>query len=271
MAERDSYPAGTPSWIDLGSPDIDRSAAFYGALFEWDVEEAGGPETGGYRMCTVRGRPVAGLGPAQAEGTPWWSTYVTVDSADDAAKAVEDAGGQVLAAPFDVLDAGRMAVFSAPGGAAFSVWEPKQHHGAGVVNEPGSLTWNELMVRDLDAAKEFYGKVFAWEAQEMDMGEGVTYTLWKLAGSEPDQSIGGAMVMAGEMFPADLPDHWMVYFSVADCDASAAKVQELGGKVSVPPTDIPNVGRFAVCNGPHGETFSIMANPVQTESEDNAS
>jgi uncharacterized protein len=267
MTERNSYPAGTPSWIDLGTPDIDAAAAFYGQLFSWDVQEAAGQETGGYRMCMMRGLPVAGIGPAQAEGTPWWTTYITVDSADNTAKTVEEAGGQVLAPPFDVLDAGRMAVFAAPGGALFSVWEPKRHQGAGVVNEPGALTWNELLVRDLDAAKAFYGKVFGWETQEMDMGGGVTYTLLKLPGSEPDASIGGAMQMTSDMFPADLPDHWMVYFSVADCDASAKRVEELGGTVSVQPTDIPTVGRFAVCNGPHGEVFSIIANPAPSEGE----
>lgn len=259
MTERNSYSAGTPSWIDLGTPDVDISAAFYGQLFGWDVQEAAGQEeAGGYRMCMMRGLPVAGIGPAQAEGTPWWTTYVTVDSADDTAKKVEEAGGQVLAPPFDVLDAGRMAVFTAPGGAAFSAWEPKQHQGAGVVNEPGTLTWNELMVRDLATAKAFYGKVFGWEAQEAPLDEGVTYTLWRLPGSEPDASVGGAVPMTGDMFPAELPDHWMVYFAVADCDASAKKVEELGGTLSVPPTDIPTVGRFAVCNGPHGEVFSII-------------
>jgi len=262
MTERDTYTHGTPSWVDLGSPDPKASSAFYSSLFGWDVQAAGGPETGGYMMAMLRGRPVAGIGPAQAEGAPpWWTTYITVDSADITAKAVEEAGGTALAAPFDVLDAGRMAVFSAPGGAVFSVWEAKQHPGAGIVNEPGALTWNELMVRDIEDAKRFYNNVFGWETEDADMGGGVTYTLWKQPGAEAGASIGGAMPMVGDQWPADLPDHWMVYFSVADCDASAARVAELGGKVSVPPTDIPNVGRFAVCNGPHGETFSIIANP----------
>lgn len=263
MTERDSYQAGTPSWVDLGSPNVDESATFYRGLFGWEITE-GGPESGGYRMCMLKGRSVAGLGPAQAEGTPWWTTYITVDSADATAKAVEEAGGQVLAAPFDVMDAGRMAVFAAPAGARFSVWEPKQHAGAGLVNEPGALIWNELLVRDLDQAKEFYGKVFSWETETMDMGEGVTYTMWKLPGGEPGASIGGAMPMVGDMWPADLPDHWMVYFAVEDCDASAKQVEDLGGTVSVPPTDIPNVGRFAVCAGPHGEVFSVIANPSQS-------
>jgi uncharacterized protein len=269
MSERDNYAAGTPSWVDLGTPDTDAAAAFYGGLFGWQVKEAGGPETGGYRMCMLKGRPVAGIGPLQAEGVPpWWTTYITVNSAEETAKAVEEAGGTTLVPPFDVLDAGRMAAFKDPGGAVFSVWEPKQHHGAGLVNEPGTLTWNELASRDLERVKQFYSDVFGWEAFEMDMGEGVTYTVWRLPGGD-ETGIGGGMTM-GDQWPAGTPDHWMVYFSVADCDSSAAQVEELGGRIVVPPTDIPNVGRFALCNGPHGELFSIIANPPQTEAQDEA-
>lgn len=263
MTERDSYEPGTPSWVDLGSPDPAASAAFYSSLFGWDIGESGGPETGDYRMATVKGRPVAGIGASQTEGAPpWWTTYVSVDSADDTAKAVEAAGGKVLVAPMDVMEFGRMAVFTDPGGATFSVWQPKLHHGAGLVNEPGALTWNELMVRDIAGAKPFYNKVFGWEAQEVDMGGGVTYTTWQLG----DRSIGGAMPMVGDMWPADLPDHWMVYFAVEDCDASAARAKDLGATISVQPTDIPNVGRFSVLTGPQGEVFSILANPPEAES-----
>jgi len=265
MTERDNYQAGTPSWTDLGSPDIAASAEFYGRLFGWDVAEPGGPETGGYRMCMLKGKPVAGIGPAQAEGVPpWWTTYISVDDADATAKTVEDAGGKVLAPPMDVMTAGRMAVFADPAGTTFSVWQPGDHHGAGLVNEPGSMTWNELATRDLATAKAFYTKVFGWEVEEADMGGGTTYTLWRLPGTEPGTGIGGAMEM-GDQFPAGVPDHWMVYFEVADCDASAAKVQELGGKIVMEPMDIPNVGRFAVCDGPHGETFSIITSVAPAE------
>jgi len=258
MTERDNYDAGTPSWVDLGSPDVDASAAFYSGLFGWNVEAAGGPETGGYRMAMMRGRPVAGIGPAQAEGVPpWWTTYFTVDSADNTAKAVEEAGGTVLAEPFDVVDSGRMAVFQDPGGAAFSVWEARQHKGAGIVGEPGTIGWNELAAHDIERAKTFYGQVFGWEAHDMDMGGGNLYTVWRLPGGD-ENGLGGGMAM-GDQYPPGTPDHWMVYFDVADCDASAAKVTELGGTIVAPPMDIPNVGRFAVCNGPHGEAFSIIA------------
>jgi predicted enzyme related to lactoylglutathione lyase len=257
MTERDSHPAGTPSWIDLGSPDPDASAAFYSALFGWDIGEAGGPETGGYRMATLKGRPVAGIGASQSEGAPpWWTTYVTVDDADATAKVVDQAGGTVVVPPMDVMEFGRMAVFTDPGGATFSVWQPKQHHGSGLVDEPGTLTWNELMVRDLDKAKPFYQKVFGWGTNETDMG-GFAYTTWQLDG----KSVGGAMPMVGDMWPADLPDHWMVYFDVANCDESVAKAKELGATVSVQPTDIPGVGRFSVLTGPQGEVFSMLQGP----------
>lgn len=260
MTEKDSYAPGTPSWVDLGSPDPEASAAFYSALFGWDVAAPGGEETGGYRMCTLRGRPVAAIAPATVEGAPpWWTTYVTVDDAAASAKAVAAAGGQVLVDAFDVMEFGRMAVLTDPGGATFSVWEPKEHHGAGIVNEPGSLTWNELTTRHLDTAVPFYGAVFGWQTNETDMGGGMVYTTWKLP-NDGDREIGGAMPMEGDMWPADLPDHWMVYFAVEDCDQAVAKVAELGGKVSVPPMDIPNVGRFSVVNGPQGEVFSVIAN-----------
>ena len=234
---------------------------FYGELFGWEVSPPGGPETGGYRMGMLRGRPVAGIGPQQTEGVPpWWTTYITVDDADAAARAVEEAGGKIVSPPFDVMTFGRMAVCTDPGGAVFSVWQPMEHHGAGVVDEPGALTWNELMSRDLDAAKPFYRAVFGWEAEEQDMGGGMMYTLWNLPGAE--NSVGGAMAMGGE-FPPEMPDQWTVYFSVADCDASAAKVEQLGGRIVMKPTDIPNVGRFAACIGPSGEAFSIIANPPE--------
>lgn len=267
MAERDSYPAGTPTWIDLGSPDPDASAAFYSALFGWSIEDAG-PDAGGYRMWTMRGRFIAGLGPADdASGPPRWTTYFAVDDADTTAKAVEQAGGTVVVAPFDVLTAGRMAVFTDPAGVPFSVWQAGQHHGSGVRDEPGSVSWNELMVRDIDAAQRFYGSVFGWRCEGVDMGGGLTYHLWKLADTDAstDSNVGGAAHMQGEMWTDDAPQQWMVYFEVADCDASAAKVTELGGSLDLEPTDIPSVGRFAMCRGPQGEAFAIITSAPADE------
>jgi predicted enzyme related to lactoylglutathione lyase len=254
MPDVTRYPAGTPSWVDLGTPDIDAAASFYGALFGWNVVEAGPvEETGGYRMAFLRDKPVAGLGPLMTDGQPTaWTTYISVDDADKAAAAVAEAGGQTLVAPMDVLTVGRMAVCTDPAGAAFAVWQPRDHIGAGIVNEPGALCWDELTTRDADAAKEFYSHVFGWTWQPMPV-DGITYWMFEAGGR-----VAGGLMTMDDQWPADVPAHWMVYFSVADCDASAAKVADLGGSVSVPPTDIPP-GRFAVVNDPHGAVFSVIA------------
>jgi uncharacterized protein len=254
MPEVSEYAPGTPSWVDLASPDPDASARFYGGLFGWDAAETGPvEETGGYRMLQLRGRNVAGLGPTQSETQPaMWTTFVGTDDADAVAARVRDAGGQVVMEAFDVLGVGRMAVFADPGGAYFSVWQPQAHHGADLVNEPGALSWNELATRDIDGAKAFYAAVFGWDAETNAYGE-TSYSEWKLGG----RSIGG-MIAMNEQWPADVPSHWMVYFAVEDADAAVARAEELGGRVAVPPTDTP-AGRFAVLNDPHGAVFSVIA------------
>jgi hypothetical protein len=253
MVQKTSYEPGTPSWVDLGSPDPDAAGDFYSGLFGWEVGEAGQPETGGYRMCMLRGVPVAGIGVQMQEDTPpYWTTYVSVTDADSSAKEVRNAGGQVLVEPMDVMDFGRMAVFADPAGAVFSVWQPMNHIGAGLVNEAGALSWNELLTRDVQASKAFYRSVFGWTPNTMEMGD-MVYTEWKLG----DASVGGMMEM-NENFPAGLPPHWMVYFAVADADATAEKVGKLGGRIHQPPMDIPQ-GRFALAADPQGAMFSFIA------------
>jgi uncharacterized protein len=253
MPEVSEHAPGTPSWVDLASPDMDASERFYGGLFGWTADATGSvEETGGYKMLQRDGRNVAGLGPIQGEGQPaMWTTYVSTDDADAVAERVREAGGQVLMEPFDVLGAGRMAVFGDAVGAVISVWQPQTHHGADVVNEPGSLCWNELAARDIDAAKRFYEAVFGWDAETNAYGD-TSYTEWKLDG----RSVGG-MIQMNEQWPAEIPAHWMVYFAVDDIDATVARASELGGKVAVEPTDTP-VGRFAVLNDPHGAVFSVI-------------
>jgi len=251
MTERDSYAPGTPSWIDLGTSDVAAAASFYSELFGWDIPE-GPPEAGGYRMCMLHDRPVAGLGPQQDTGRPpWWTTYISVHSADETAAAIVADGGTIVVPPMDVMDVGRMAVALDPCGAAFSIWQPGTHAGAGLVNEPGTLCWNELSTRHPVEQVGFYTAVFDWEA--VRTGDAHEYTEFRLHG----QSVAG-MMQIGPGFPPDMPESWSVYFAVADCDASAAKVTELGGTVHLPPTDI-TPGRFAVCADPQGAMFQIMA------------
>jgi predicted enzyme related to lactoylglutathione lyase len=250
--EIDKYEPGVPSWVDMGSPDPQGASDFYGALFGWDAPE-GPAETGGYRVAMVGDRAVAGIAPAQNPGPPFWSTYVAVDSADDAAGRVTAAGGQVIVPPMDVLDVGRMAVFADPAGAAFAVWQAGTHPGAQLVNEPGTWSWSELITTDVDASKTFYGAVFGWTGNTMGAGPTGAYTEWHVHG----RAVAG-MMQKPPMMPAEVPSHWAVYFAVADCDSAVARIAELGGTVMMPPMDI-EPGRFAVVADPYGATFNVIA------------
>jgi len=250
MAEFSSYDPGTPCWVDLASTDIERSKAFYTGLFGWEAEE-GGPDTGGYVMFRKDGKNVAGAMEIMMEGQPpAWMTYIAVADADDTVDRARKAGATVFVEPMDVTDVGRMAVFADPTGAAIGLWQPRAHIGADLANEPGSFCWNELQTRDTGAAKAFYAEVFGWGEHTM-AGE-MTYTEWRLG----DKTIGGMMDMPKEV-PPEMPAYWLVYFAVADCDASTAKATELGGAALVPPTDI-EPGRFSVLMDPTGATFALI-------------
>jgi uncharacterized protein len=249
------YPPGTPSWIELSSPDPDAAAAFYGRLMGWSATEPGPAESGGYRMFQQDGKNIAGLMAHMQQGQPTaWSTYVSVADADETANKVKAAGGSEIVAPMDVMDLGRMAVFADPTGAVFGIWQPKAFAGADLVNEPNSLCWNEVQTRDAEADKRFYPSVFGWDAGRPSFeGAPDTYTVWELAG----RPVGGMMQMTDEFFPPEVPPHWSVCFAVADCDATVARARELGATVVAEPMDMP-IGRFAGIADPQGASFAIM-------------
>ncbi|MGO9898347.1 MAG: VOC family protein [Solirubrobacteraceae bacterium] len=246
------YAPGTPSWIDLASPDIDVSVNFYSDLMGWTATDPQ-PETGGYRLFQQGGANVAGVMPHMQSGQPTaWATYVTVADADQTAATVVEAGGTSIVEPMDVTDIGRMAVFSDPTGAVFGIWQPKTFTGADLVNEPNSLCWNEVRTRHPERAKSFYAAVFGWAAGAPPF-EGPAYTIWELDG----RGVGGMMAMTDDFFPAEVPPHWSVCFAVADCDAIVARAAELGATVTAPATDMP-IGRFAGFVDPQGAAFTVM-------------
>jgi uncharacterized protein len=248
----DAYEPGVPCWVDLGSPDPQGAADFYGALFGWDVPE-GPEEAGGYRIATVGGLPVAGIGPAQNPGPPVWTTYVDVESADETAEKVSAAGGQVIVPAMDVFEHGRMAVFVDPVGAFISVWQPGDHPGSQLVNEPGTWSWSELLTTDLEASKAFYGAAFGWGANVQGAGPMGQYVEWQVNG----RSVAG-MMEKPPMLPAEVPPHWAVYFAVSDADDAVSRVAELGGTVLMPPMDI-EPGRFSPVTDPTGAVFNVIA------------
>jgi len=259
MSERTSYAPGTPCWIDLSTPDQDGAADFYGALFGWSVEEDENAEqTGGYRVARLRDKAIGGVMKVMQEDQPVaWASYVSVGDADATAAKAREAGGAVMVEPMDVLDYGRMAFVIDPTGAAIGLWQPGVNVGAGLVNEPNSLVWNELNTRDVPAAKEFYGAVFGWGFEDNEY-EGVgVYTSLKLG----EDTVGGMLDITGRV-PDEVPANWLVYFAVEDVDATVAKLRELGGSVNMEPMDIV-AGRFAVVSDPFGAVFAVIKpNPM---------
>jgi predicted enzyme related to lactoylglutathione lyase len=273
MSEQDRYIPGVPCWVDTSHPDPEAAVAFYGGLFGWELEDIMGPEsTGRYYIARIRGGDVAAIG-SQPEGAPAaaeWNTYVWVADADETAARVREAGGQVIVGPDDTGDAGRFAIFADPDGAAFRVWQARGHRGATVVNEHGSLNFNDLHTHDVDGARAFYGAVFGWEA--LDMGEGF---MWALPGygdfleqRNPGMRAGMAEMGAPERFEdvvasmsaisgdqAETPSHWGLTFAVDDADAIAARAAELGGRVLVAPFDAPWT-RMTIIADPQGATFT---------------
>jgi len=253
MPVRTSYAQGTPNWVDLQTTNQNAAKAFYGGLFGWTFDDQQMPQGGAYSMAKLGDEQVAAIAPqppevAAAGAPPMWNTYLAVDSADDAVGKVEAAGGQVAMAPFDVMDAGRMAFVLDPSGAAVAFWQAGQHIGATLVNEPGTVTWNELITTEPSAAK-FYEQVLGMTTATMpEMGMG-DYTLFQVNG----EAVGGT---TPPQMPG-VPNHWHVYFAVADADATAAKVTELGGSMLAEPFDTP-AGRMAVARDPHGAVFSII-------------
>lgn len=249
------YAPGTPSWVELSSPDADASAAFYGALMDWSATEPGPvEETGGYRMFQQGDQRVGGLMGHMEPGQPTaWATYVSVRDADETADRVRAADGSVLVEPMDVMDIGRMAFFADPTGAAFGVWQPKAFAGADIVNEPNSLCWTEVATRDVETGRAFYPAVFGWVPARPSFEAPDSYTIWELDG----RPVGGMMEMSEDMFPPEVPPHWGVCFAVADCDAVVARARELGATIAAEPMDMP-VGRFAGIVDPQGAGFAVM-------------
>ena len=247
------YPDGNFSWVDLGTTDTEAAKAFYGSLFGWSFLDI--PTDSGvvYSMAQIEGYNVAGVGPLdpgmQEQGIPpHWSAYVKHDDVDAVAAKASEAGGTVLFPPFDVMDSNRMTMIQDPTRAVFGVWQPAQHIGAQLVNIPNTLTWNELQTNDLVAAQEFYGAVFGW-TYEVDANGYVACNV-------EDRTQAGMMAIQKDW--GEIPPNWTNYFLVADIDASAAKVTELGGDLHVPPSPAGEIGKFAVVQDPQGGFFSII-------------
>ena len=251
---KEPWTEGTPAWVDLMVPDRHAARAFYGGLLGWEFDE-GTPETGYYTTALRGGRAAAGIGesmPGTEAPPPTWKTYLAVDDIDAVAVRARAAGAQFLMEPMGVMGFGRMAVLADPSGAVVGLWQAGSHTGADVVNEPGAVTWNELMTRSYATAQEFYGAVFPYTFSDMS-APGFTYATIDLDG----RPVGGIGELTPDTSP-DVPSTWATYFAVSNADATTARAVELGGQVVQAPTDT-TFGRLAVLRGPFGEHFSVMS------------
>jgi uncharacterized protein len=258
MGERTEYTPGTFSWVDLSTTDQDGAKTFYSGLFGWEADDRPVGDGVVYSMQQLGGKDVAAISPQpeqqrEAGVPPLWNSYVTVDSADDAASKAGDLGAAVHAPPFDVMDVGRMAVIQDPQGAFFMVWEPKQHFGAALVNTPGALCWNELYTTDIDAAQGFYSGVFGWEFQPFENSPDPYFVVMNQGHGN-----GGVRGLA----EPGMPPNWLVYFAVDDIDAGLAKVEQLGGSKMMGPIDI-GIAKIGVVQDPQGAVFALYAGQLE--------
>jgi predicted enzyme related to lactoylglutathione lyase len=247
-----NQPDGTPTWIDLGIPDLERAMEFYRALFAWDYD-VGPAETGHYTTCLLRGRPVAAImpNPDQDATDFWWSMYLATEDCDGTAKRILDSGGSLIQAPMDVMDQGRMAIAKDPVGSQFGLWQGRAFLGAQVVNEPNSLIRNDLVTPDAEPARAFYAAVFDFTLDRNEDLPGFDFTFLR----RPDgHEIGG---IVGD--PTAKLSRWRTMFEVADADAAVARVTAAGG-TATDPVDTP-YARMADITDPFGTRFSVGSRP----------
>jgi predicted enzyme related to lactoylglutathione lyase len=248
---------GAPNWIDVGTPDIDGAASFYGGLFGWRFVP-GGPEVGGYGLFQLDGRTVAGgMQTPPEQGPPSWTVYFRSADADATAEAARQAHGSVVFEPMDVTDQGRMAILGDRAGVPFGIWQPRSTQGVDVMRAPGSLRWLELYTPDIAAAAGFYHRVLGWETSSVTFPGGF-HTCVNPAGEGEDAMFGGLVPQDEEPEESRGDPYWLLHIEVADIDAVAARARELGGTVRMPPTDIPDVGRVAKLTDPYGARFAVI-------------
>ena len=238
------YPHGTFSWADNSSTDPEAAIAFYMDLFGWSKYEIPIDQNHTYTMFQHQGENVAALSGMLPEGVPsLWFNYVTVDEVDPLADVVTANGGTIVYGPVDLFGSGRMLHIQDPTGADLGLWQPNEHIGAGIVNTIGAMCWNELCTNDIDTAKAFYATLLGWEYY----------------GDEHYTHISNRGRNNGGMIKLDnVPPCWMVYFHVADIDASIQRVTELGGTIALPKHEIPDGGWWSVVADPAGAHFYIM-------------
>jgi predicted enzyme related to lactoylglutathione lyase len=261
MSERTSFEPGTPSWVDLSTPDPEAAKRFYGGLFGWEGEDVEPGEGMTYTILRLNGDAVGGLFEREGleeAGGPHWINYVSVESADETAGRARELGGEVVEEPFDILDVGRMTAVKDPTGSGVAVWQAGTYAGAQRVNEPGFLTWNELATNDTATAISFYEGLFGWTTQAMDMGGGPEYNVIRVG----ERSNGGIRSLSPQEEQAGMAPYWFPYFAVESLDATLQRCDEFGGEKLFGPMEFP-AGRIGGLRDPQGAMFAIWEGELE--------
>lgn len=235
MAERSSYAPGEFCWTDLATTGAADVSEYYRELFAWDPRPMAAGEHREYILCFLGRRDVAAL--YDSEQPPHWRSYVSVESADASAVRAAEAGATIVEEPSDVIDQGRLAVIRDPVGAELCLWEARAHPGAALVNEPGCLTWNDLMTADPETAMGFYARLFGWT----------------FSGEPPYRVIRNGARSNGGIFTHEGPAAWVPYFATESLDDAISRA---GGALRGP-QEVP-AGRFAVVRDPRGAVFCLF-------------
>jgi len=255
MTYIDHHPNGSFCWIELATSDQKAAKAFYGPLFGWAPNDMPMGPDAFYTIFRIEERDAAAgytLRPEQIAQHvhPNWMLYIQVENVDATAAKVSQLGGTVVVAPFDVFDAGRMAVIGDPTGAHFCLWQPNRSKGTQIAHVAGTLCWADLSTPDPRRAGEFYSKLLGWQIMDDEKGTGYLHI------KNGEQFIGGIPPTAHRQ--PGIPPHWLPYFWVDDVDASAAKAKQLGANIFLAPTSLEDVGRLAVIADPQGAVFAIF-------------
>ncbi|NKI43302.1 VOC family protein [Streptomyces physcomitrii] len=255
-----AFAEGVPCWVDAMLPDVAAGKRFYGEIFGWSFGEAAGKEYG-YRTQAYRdGKNVAALAPKRDGRMPTvWTVYLATPDADALTARVLRAGGRVVREPLPVGNFGTMALAADPEGAVFGLWQAAAYPGFALQQEPGSYCWAEVCSREAAEVDPFYEEVFGYTAADVPDEGGSDFRMWSPAGREPGPGTAVAgRALVGDTVPAELPAHFLVYFRVEDCDATAASVVRLGGRIRSAPVDVPPYGRMAVFADDQGAEFAVL-------------
>jgi predicted enzyme related to lactoylglutathione lyase len=252
MSRIESYKPGSFVWAELATTDPEAAKKFYGDMFGWSYFDAPMPQ-GVYTLFQIGGDDVAAVYQAHAGMPPNWGVYFSTDDVDASAAKAKELGADFLMPPADIGDPGKMAILKDPRGVPFSLWQAKNKIGATYGGPLGQIMWPEISSNDPTATAAFYGALFGWTTRPESDLDKAQYAEWQHNG----QSIGGLLPMIGEQWKG-VPEYWGVYVTVADCDERAANAEKLGGKICVPPRDIPNTGRFSMISDPQGARINII-------------